>query len=364
MHGAVRADLARSRIAGPGAGDPRRETVVLERLEALASGRGHDDLAERLGRIARWLCGDLGQVEAVLAATADGTGHVRDVVHHLLDLGGKRLRPMCVALAARAGSGFGPAALELAVAVELVHTATLMHDDVVDLGDTRRGAPAARHVFGNAASIFAGDWLLVEALRRIRFAGLPGLLERMLEVVEEMIVAETRQLEGRGRFNASLDDYLSIVRGKTAALFRWAMAAGGRAGWLGKTECAALEEFGSHVGIAFQVVDDVLDLAGDPSVTGKALFADLREGKMTHPMIVAASRAPELTSLLGRAIAGDPSAAAQALDRVACTHAVEESMAFARREAQAAVECLQVLPAGLARQSLECVADAAIVRRA
>lgn len=341
----------------------RGNAAVLERLEALASGRGSADLAERLRRIARWLSGDLGQIEAALETTADGTGPVRDVVHHLLDLGGKRLRPMCVALAARAGSGFGPAARELAVAVELVHTATLMHDDVVDLGEVRRGAPTARRVFGNAASIFAGDWLLVEALRRIRLAGLRGLLERMLDVVEEMIVAETRQLDGRGRFSPSLDEYLRIVRGKTAALFGWAMYAGARAGWLGKEECAALEEFGLKLGVAFQVVDDVLDLAGDPGVTGKALFADLREGKMTHPLIVAASRAPELVPLLDDAAAGERGAAAEVLAFIARSRAIEESMAFARSQAEAAVACLSVLPVGLARQSLECVAEAALARR-
>src|SRR5262249_22155884 len=148
--------------------------------------------------------------------------------------------PLCVALAARAGNGFGAAARQLAVAVELVHTATLLHDDVVDVGDTRRGAPAARVVYGNAASIFAGDWLLVEALRRVRAAAVPDALDRLLDIIEEMIMAESTQLDRRGVMVADRAAYFRVVEGKTASLFRWALWAGGRAGGLDERACRAL----------------------------------------------------------------------------------------------------------------------------
>lgn len=349
-------------------GVPRSVRVVLEPLESLAAGRGLDDIAARLRLIGQRVGPDLAGVEAALQGTAAARGEVRDVVHHLLDLGGKRLRPMCVALAARAGTGFGPAARELAVAVELVHSATLMHDDVVDLGDRRRGAPAARLVYGNAASIFAGDYMLVDALRRIRFAGIPGLLERMLATIEEMIVAEMRQLAARGSVHTSLAEYLAVVEGKTAALFRWALFAGARAGGLGGEVCSALERYGRRLGVAFQVVDDVLDLAGDPGVTGKALHADLREGKMTFPLIVAAERDPGLGEVLARiaAPAGDaaPAAADLALvaQRLATTGALEESRAYARRQVDAALDELGDVPAGFAREALTAVAEAALQR--
>src|SRR5439155_11378446 len=125
-------------------------------------------------------------------------------------LRGKHLRPLCVALASRLGAGFTAPARSLAVAVELVHSATLLHDDVVDVADRRRGEPSARIVYGNAASIFAGDWLLVAALRRIAATGIDGLLERMLAVIDDMIAAESLQLERRGRLAGDRDDYFRI----------------------------------------------------------------------------------------------------------------------------------------------------------
>ena len=171
---------------------------------------------------------DLAAFETELAAIPRGARVVHAAAHHLLDLRGKHLRPLCVALASRFGDGFTDQARALAVAVELVHSATLLHDDVVDVAERRRGEPAACVVYGNAASIFAGDWLLVAALRRIAAAGVDGLLDRMLAVIDEMIVAESIQLERRGNVTGSRDDYFAIVEGKTAALFRWAMVAGAR----------------------------------------------------------------------------------------------------------------------------------------
>src|SRR5688572_15627343 len=150
--------------------------------------------------VARWVTHELRDVERALEAVPRGERIVQRAAHHLLDLGGKHLRPMCVALASKVGTGFDARACELAVAVELVHTATLLHDDVVDLADTRRGRAAARVVYGNAASIFAGDWLLVDALRRITNAS-PELVAPMLAVIEEMILAESIQLERRGRID-------------------------------------------------------------------------------------------------------------------------------------------------------------------
>src|SRR5262249_38017531 len=140
---------------------------VMARLGELCQLRGLPGLADRLQLLGEIAGEDLMWCEAELEALPRYQSPVFSSATHLLDLGGKRLRPLCVALAARAGIGFGPAARELAVAVELVHSATLLHDDVVDLGTMRRGAPTARAVYGNAASIFAGDWLLIEALRRV-----------------------------------------------------------------------------------------------------------------------------------------------------------------------------------------------------
>ncbi|MDQ3300733.1 MAG: polyprenyl synthetase family protein, partial [Myxococcota bacterium] len=259
--------LARSSVP-PGA--------VLDRLAHVSTARGAGSLGDRLASLDRWVRQDLVDFEAELAVIPRGARVVQEAAHHLLDLRGKHLRPVCVALASRFGDGFTERARGLAVAVELVHSATLLHDDVVDLAERRRGQPSAAVVYGNAASIFAGDWLLVAALRRIAAAGVDGLLDKMLSVIDEMILAESVQLERRGKLGHAAElraAYFEIVEGKTAALFRWAMIAGARAANLPAGCEAALERYGLHLGVAFQAVDDELDFAEG---TGKDPLVDLR----------------------------------------------------------------------------------------
>nr|MBA3395256.1 polyprenyl synthetase family protein [Deltaproteobacteria bacterium] len=288
--------LARSSVP-PGA--------VLDRLAHVSTARGAGSLGDRLASLDRWVRQDLVDFEAELAVIPRGARVVQEAAHHLLDLRGKHLRPVCVALASRFGDGFTERARGLAVAVELVHSATLLHDDVVDLAERRRGQPSAAVVYGNAASIFAGDWLLVAALRRIAAAGVDGLLDKMLSVIDEMILAESVQLERRGKLGHAAElraAYFEIVEGKTAALFRWAMIAGARAANLPAGCEAALERYGLHLGVAFQAVDDELDFAEG---TGKDPLVDLREGKITYPLVIALEREPGLRERLEALLAED-----------------------------------------------------------
>jgi len=305
---------------------------------------------------------DLVAFEAELKAIPRGTRVVHAAAHHLLDLRGKHLRPLCVALASRFGDGFTEQARGLAVAVELVHSATLLHDDVVDVGERRRGEPTARVVYGNAASIFAGDWLLVAALRRIAAAGVEGVLDRMLAVIDEMIVAESIQLERRGNVAGAREDYFAIVEGKTAALFRWAMIAGARSAGLSPAAEAALERFGLHLGVAFQAVDDELDYADG---TGKDPLADLREGKITYPLVVAlereASLHPRLEALLAEAEPRREELAAIA-GTVRATGALAATRALAEDHVERALAVLEELPAGAPRDALTTVALASLER--
>jgi octaprenyl-diphosphate synthase len=334
----------------------------LDQLATVSGARGAADLRERLATLARWVRADLVEFEAELSVLPRGARVVHQAAHHLLDLRGKHLRPLCVALASRFGDGFTPRARGLAVAVELVHTATLLHDDVVDVAERRRGQPSACVVYGNAASIFAGDWLLVAALRRIGAAGYDGLLDKMLAVIDEMIMAESLQLERRGRVVADRAEYFRIVEGKTAALFRWAMIAGGRTAGLDATCEAALEKYGLHLGVAFQAVDDELDFADG---TGKDPLVDLREGKMTFPMVVALEREPTLharfTALLADANPDRAELVAIA-SAVKATGALAATRALAEEHAQRAIEALAALPAGPARDALETVALASLER--
>ncbi len=338
---------------------------LLARLEGICAHRGLGNLADRLSDMVAFIGQDLESFEIELDRLPRDARLVNRSAHHLLERGGKRLRPMCVALATRVGTGFDERALDLAVAVELVHSATLLHDDVVDLSDVRRGAPTARAVYGNAASIFAGDWLLIEALRRVNRCGLPGTLEELFTIIEEMIFAESLQLETRGMVSADRDIYFQVVEGKTASVFRWAMSAGSRAGGLGDTDRSQLVEYGRHLGITFQATDDLLDLTGDSAKTGKLLFADLREGKMTFPLIVALERDPDLRPVIEEILeaeaVSDP-AAERVVSSLRETHAVEECLQLARKHSSLALAALETLPDGRARRALATVAETIVDR--
>ena len=346
---------------------PVEPRSMIDRLGSLLDERDLASFGDRLRRLDRLASADLAAVDVAIAALPrQGTLAVRSAAH-LLDLGGKRLRPLCVALSARLGRGFDDHARLVATAVELVHSATLLHDDVVDHGELRRGAPTARAVFGNAASIYGGDWLLMEALALVSKAAIGDTLERLFDTVQEMITGEALQLELRGRLVPDRDAYLAVVDGKTAALFAWATYAGARAGGLGDAEALALGRYGRSLGVAFQVVDDVLDFAGRPERLGKALHTDLREGKTTYPLLVALERFPTLRPALEVALLdGGPT---EELIRdvqgaIADSNAIPESRRFAEGYIKEALRALEVFPASPAREALETVAAAALSRDA
>ncbi len=340
---------------------------VVGSLERGCVAHGIDPLAHRLADLRAFLASDLDEVDRVIAAVGSNGQTVAEAsVRHLLAQDGKRIRPICVALAANVGRGFTDTARTYAVAVELVHNATLLHDDVVDLGVRRRGAEAARMIYGNAASIFGGDWLLVEALRDIQRAGNFEVLGRMLDVVREMVIAESIQLERRGKLDTTVNEYFQIIEGKTASLFRWAMFAGAVAGGVPDAARDALVDYGRKVGVAFQVVDDVLDVAGDAETTGKTLLADLAEGKMTYPMLRALERRPDLAPLLEIACAGDdvaPELGARIITILRSCGVVQECLDLTRRLCNEAILALDIVPDGIAKTALVAVARATPERR-
>ena len=346
--------------------DPPHELV--ERLGAICRRRGVPGLAARLVELRDWLSADLESFEAEMSRLPRGASVAERSAHHLLDLGGKRLRPMCVALAAKLGTGFGRTARDCAVAVELIHNASLLHDDVIDLGSLRRGSPTARTVYGNAASVVGGNWLLVSALERVERTGLPGSIGRTLATIGEMIAAEAIQLENRGRLDPSRSDYFRVIHGKTAALFRWALFHGGLAGGLAPADCRALERFGAHLGLAFQLVDDLLDATGDVELTGKALFIDLREGTMTYPFLLALERDASLRPLLPRLLERSGSfgsveeVGARFRAALVATGAVRDCRELARMRTRSAVACLEGIPQGPGRAALEALAEAVLHR--
>lgn len=341
---------------------------VLGALAEVVRERAPGPMEERLADIRSFLEADLAGIEEDLRAFQPKDTPLHKSARHLIELGGKRIRPMCVALASRIGRGFSSEARDLAVAAELVHSATLLHDDVVDLGDRRRGAPTSRVLYGNAASIFAGDWLLVEALLRVRRTGLGDVLDRALGVLTEMLEAEALQLARRGRVDVAMADYMRVVEGKTASLFRWALHAGGRAGGVDDAACAVLERFGGALGVAFQIVDDALDVDGDIDVVGKSMLQDLREGKMTYPLMVALERDTSLRGILEEHLGAtdavlDDATSQRISSAIKLAGGAQEARELANKLVADAVGGLAGLPDGPETSALHAVAQAVVNRR-
>ncbi len=314
--------------------------------------------ASRLMELRSLFGDDLMRVESELAkAAADGLTPATDSARHLLSAGGKRVRPLCVMLAAACfRKNAGSVVAELATVAELVHLATLLHDDVVDDADLRRGAVTARRVWGNAVSVLAGDLLLTHALERTAAVAPGPTMSELLRTLRSLVDGEVIQLRGRAKAEASESVYFAIVEGKTASLFSWAARAGARAGGASETHVTALGEFGRNVGIAFQLVDDALDYQGDPSNTGKLLLGDLREGKFTLPLLVAISARPELARLVEQARDGSESAATDLLDAVVRARGSEQARARAALHTTAALDALATLPPSTARDLLAALA--------
>jgi octaprenyl-diphosphate synthase len=350
---------------------------VLDPLRRATAASDLGNLTRRLEDAHAMLGGDLAQLEAdigVLIAEATATpDRARHAAAHLLGRPGKRIRPLCVMLGAElAELAIDDAVRDLALASELVHAATLLHDDVIDEGTERRGAATARLVYGNTASILGGDYLLVEALVRVARveaeSATPGLLPSLLQTIAEMVAAEALQLEQRESFVPSSDTYFDIIDGKTASLFRWALTAPARLGRLPEPQRQALADAGTALGLAFQLADDALDLEGDPRTTGKDLLSDLRQGKLTWPLLVAVEHDPTLALEIvrqndqarrGEVDAGDT---ADLTARIIASGAVDATRELARHEAARARRALLLLPEGRARTALELVATAAAER--
>ena len=249
-------------------------------------------------------------VEARLAERMDSPiGPIPQVGAHLLAAGGKRLRPLLAVLASRATD----TPIELAVAVgcaaELIHTATLYHDDVVDDGRVRRGRPAARMVFGNGIVVLVGDFCLARALDTVAGTGVLPVVKSLAATVTEMAEGEVAQLEGAGNPDATSDSYFEVIDRKTASLIAWCARVGGA---VHATLDGPLGRYGRAVGRAFQIVDDILDCAAHETVAGKSVGHDLQEGKLTLPILLACEAQPALRERIRASLGEQGMSAAEA----------------------------------------------------
>ncbi len=210
---------------------------------------------------------------------------------YLIAAGGKRIRPLLTVACARLYGDIGPRPYALAAAVEFIHTATLLHDDVVDESGERRGQKAANLVFGNQASVLVGDFLFSRAFQLMVGDGSLDILRILSDAAAIIAQGEVKQLATARNLDATMEDYLAVIQAKTAALFAAACETGPIVAGADKSAAAAMCEYGMNLGIAFQIADDLLDYAADSMTLGKNTGDDFREGKMTAPVILAVAQA-------------------------------------------------------------------------
>ena len=309
---------------------------------------------------------DLQRVDALIRDRLDSdVVLVRQVAEHIVAGGGKRLRPALLLLSAGALGYRGRAHLELATVIEFIHTATLLHDDVVDESQLRRGRRTANAAFGNAPSVLVGDFLYSRAFQMM--VGLDDM--RVMRVLADATntIAEGEVLQLMNCHDPDVGEarYLEVVRRKTAKLFEAAARLGGVLGGAGAALEQGLADYGMHLGTAFQVVDDVLDYSGAAQETGKSLGDDLAEGKPTLPLIRAMQVGdPVQSGLIRRAILeGGRDEFARVLEAIRATDALEYARAAAGREARAAARAIDALPPSAFRDSLLELTVFSVTRR-
>lgn len=309
---------------------------------------------------------DLRQVEAQITAQLNTEiPLINELSQYVLDSGGKRLRPVLAIVAARMFTFPGDKIYQAAAALEFLHTATLLHDDVVDEADTRRARKAARAVWGNPASVLVGDFLLATSFRSLTLLGELEVLDVISQTTSKMAKGEILQLL-RSYENASEQDYLDIIINKTACLFAAAAKIGAVFGGANAAQRAALYEFGNDLGIAFQIVDDALDYVEERDQVGKPLGIDLKERKVTLPLsrLMRATDGAQRERLL--AVLAKPAISDEDVHEVIAMmrehDVLQYTLAEARRYADRAQTHLGALPEGHERQVLQQMAQLVVER--
>ncbi|HEY6720855.1 MAG TPA: octaprenyl diphosphate synthase [Burkholderiales bacterium] len=279
---------------------------------------------------------------------------VRQIAEYIIAGGGKRLRPALVFLAAGATGYRGEHHVELAAVVEFIHTATLLHDDVVDESELRRGRKTANAEFGNAASVLVGDFLYSRAFQMMVAVGSMRIMEVLADATNTIAEGEVLQLLNAHNVAITEADYLEVIRRKTAKLFEAAAQLGAILGRAGAELEVGLASYGMHLGTAFQLIDDVLDYSGDATHTGKNLGDDLKEGKPTLPLIHVMHRgSPEQAALVRSAIEhGGREDFRAVLDAIRTTGALDYVRNKARDEIRSARAAISSLPNSSYRDSL------------
>lgn len=308
---------------------------------------------------------DMARVNTVIQTklTSD-VALINQLSQYIIGAGGKRFRPMVLMLAAQALGGTSPWAAQMAAVVELIHTATLLHDDVVDESTLRRGRDTANALFGNAASVLTGDFLYSRAFEMMVEVQEPRVMAILAQATNRIAEGEVLQLMNMGDADVDEARYVDVIVRKTATLFAAAtQLAAVLEGQPDEME-AALTAYGLHLGTAFQLIDDVLDYTGDEAHTGKHVGDDLAEGKPTLPLIIAMQRGDETTvAMIRRAITEQDASNIQAIcAAIEHTGALAYTAHRAQAEADRAKQALADVPDSPFKEALLALADAAVAR--
>lgn len=308
---------------------------------------------------------DMARVNTVIQTKlASDVALINQLSQYIIGAGGKRFRPMVLMLAAQALGGKSPWAPQMAAVVELIHTATLLHDDVVDESTLRRGRDTANALFGNAASVLTGDFLYSRAFEMMVEVQEPRVMAILAQATNRIAEGEVLQLMNMGDAEVGEDRYVDVIIRKTAILFAAATQLAAVLEGQSEEMEAALTAYGLHLGTAFQLIDDVLDYTGDEAQTGKHVGDDLAEGKPTLPLIIAMQRGDETTvAMIRRAIteqdASDIEAICAAIEH---TGALAYTAHLAQAEADRAKQAIAAVPDSPFKQALLALADAAVAR--
>ncbi len=328
---------------------------------------GEKPKGETIDRLVGLLKDDMARVnETILARTGSDVMMIPEVAQHLISSGGKRLRPMLTLATAQLARYSGQGHIKLAASVEFMHTATLLHDDVVDESDLRRGKPSARKVWGNEASVLVGDFLLGQAFKMMVEVGSLQCLDVLSTAAAVIAEGEVMQLAAAKNTATTEDDYLSVIRAKTAALFAAAAEVGPILAGADQTAQKACRSYGLNLGIAFQLIDDALDYGGTASKLGKNVGDDFREGKITLPVVLAFRRGSDDERAFWRAAledgAHDDVALGRAIELLKKHRALEDTVERARHYAAMAKDGLALFPASQMRDALDEVVDFCVNR--
>lgn len=324
---------------------------------------------------------NMASVEPLIALTQDEMARVNELIlskagsdvdlipklaNHLISSGGKRLRPMITLAAAQMFGYSGENHVKLATSVEFMHTATLLHDDVVDESDLRRGKKTARMIWGNQASVLVGDYLLGQAFRMMVDVGSLDALDVLSSAAAVIAEGEVMQLDVAKNLETTEDDYLSVIKAKTAALFSAAAEVGPIIAGASKNDRAALKSYGTNLGLAFQLVDDALDYGGSAQDLGKNVGDDFREGKITLPVILSYRRGSEEERQFWKGAIEeghtDDAALEAAKSLMAKYNAVGDTIARARHFGEIARDALAPLKSSPQKAALTEVIDFCISR--